>query len=262
MAALCPQCQKPIQDDFGIINCSNCGAILNIGLDGEVELQADATNHEDKLGPANEVQPTQLWQRQEEARYEMASDEAPAAVEVESAEDSTSTGFVGADFTHNESAEVTHEAEHEESPIHNNLPQDVPSAPDEAFELGKELDLSEDSVFDDKTLPAASKQGLGTSTDMDDVADFGNSEISQAREGLFYFDINIRGVDTPEIRHALREALTDKRFLWNVEEVMKDISKGNLIIKQVNPVKSVILINRIKSLPIEIEWKQYAITQP
>jgi hypothetical protein len=99
------------------------------------------------------------------------------------------------------------------------------------------------------------------SEDLSDIADFGNSQESSGKDGLFIFDVFISGIDTKELRESVRESLDDARFVWDVNEVMGTIDQGALELRQLNPVKATILVNRLKGLPLEIHWKQNSITQ-
>ncbi len=94
-----------------------------------------------------------------------------------------------------------------------------------------------------------------------DITEYANSEISQAKDGQYLFRVWITGIDTKEVRSALREEMSDSRFQWDVEEIMASIKSGRLQISNLSPVKASILINRIKRLPLQIRWEQDEITQ-
>ncbi len=96
----------------------------------------------------------------------------------------------------------------------------------------------------------------GASSDLSDVAAFGNSEASLGKDGAYIYDVLIWNIDSKEIREALREALKDKRFAWDAERIMSSINQGAVRIAQVNAVKAAVLINRIKNLPLGISWEQ------
>ncbi|MCB0366067.1 MAG: hypothetical protein H6624_17935 [Bdellovibrionaceae bacterium] len=98
--------------------------------------------------------------------------------------------------------------------------------------------------------------------DMSNLSDFGNSEQSVGQSGPLRVRVRMEGIDSPELREDLRDALTDKKFLWDTEELMRSIDGGVLIIDNATPLKAAILIERVKSLPLEITWEQFAITQP
>ncbi len=98
-------------------------------------------------------------------------------------------------------------------------------------------------------------------SDMSDVADFANSPMSQAREGSLLFDIYITGVDTADIRQRVKEVLTDIRFVWDADAHFAKLRNGELRLKNISAIKSAIIIQRLRSVPVEVRWEQHAIHQ-
>ncbi len=92
-----------------------------------------------------------------------------------------------------------------------------------------------------------------------EVSDFANSTVSQGRDGLLVFDLVVSGIDSRELREAVRESITDRRFMWDVREVMAGINDGKLVLKGINAIKATVLINRLKGLPLELHWQQNSI---
>ena len=104
-------------------------------------------------------------------------------------------------------------------------------------------------------------QAFGPANDPLNLNEFANSEVSSAKDGPLLFRVLISGIDTKEIRESIREVLEDPRFAWDSNEIFSKVSKGHLAINDLSPVKASILITRIKRLPVQIRWEQYAITQ-
>ncbi len=98
-------------------------------------------------------------------------------------------------------------------------------------------------------------------SDSINISDYANSEFSQGKNGAFVYNVSISDIDSKEIREFLREAINDTRFNWDSQTIISQIKKGELLLKNLSPVKASILINRIKRLPVKIRWEQYAITQ-
>ena len=96
--------------------------------------------------------------------------------------------------------------------------------------------------------------------DLSDIATYGNSDTSMARDGMYSYDLLIWNVDSRDTKEHLRGALTDARFAWDVEKIMASIQQGAVRISSINAVKSALLVNRIKNLPIGISWEQKLIT--
>jgi len=105
------------------------------------------------------------------------------------------------------------------------------------------------------------ERGLPATPDMSEVAAFGNSSASTAREGGLRFNIFLSGIDSVEIRKQVQEALTDERFLWDAEALVSKARSGELKITNVSAVKSSLVIQRLRSVSVDIRWEQYAIHQ-
>lgn len=110
----------------------------------------------------------------------------------------------------------------------------------------------------DANIPATdfSLEPIVSTTDapnMQEVVDFANS--NEVESALTY-SVCIRGIDIADTREKVREALSDQRFGWDVDNLFKQIKNGQLVLNQMNPAKTQALISRIKFLDIEIEWRQ------
>ncbi len=90
-----------------------------------------------------------------------------------------------------------------------------------------------------------------------DVVDYGNT--TELRSNLTY-TIVIEGIEIADIREKFKEAITDARFGWDVETVLKQIDGGKITFYDLSPAKAVALISRIKYLPIRITWRQNALS--
>lgn len=93
----------------------------------------------------------------------------------------------------------------------------------------------------------------------EDVVSFGNSTTSSGQDGAFLYDVLVRGIDSEDLREAVKEALVDNRFGWKGEDVVSKMRGGSILLHRLNSVKASILINRLKSYPLEISWVQNGI---
>ena len=121
---------------------------------------------------------------------------------------------------------------------------------------GTNIDIDKIS-FDDFLENKKAKSGAES---INEILDFGNSEDSQIKQGNIFYNIMIHGIDTSNIRSDIREALSDRRFLWDPDAVLKNIKSGTLVISKINPVKASILITRLRPLNLQIKWEQYELT--
>ena len=86
-----------------------------------------------------------------------------------------------------------------------------------------------------------------------DVVEFANANVGA---GPLAYTVFIEGVESSQLVYQLREAMTDSRFGWDVNELLTHIGGGRLTLKGLTPAKASVLINRIKYLPFKITWRQ------
>ncbi|MCB0350751.1 MAG: hypothetical protein KDD38_06175 [Bdellovibrionales bacterium] len=110
-------------------------------------------------------------------------------------------------------------------------------------------------------ISPSKENNLSDPSDMGDVAAFGNSSISQGREGMLRFNLYISGIDTSDIREEVREILNDAKFLWDADQIVSTIHNGELALKEMTPIKSALLVQKLRSISVELKWEQYAIHQ-
>lgn len=117
--------------------------------------------------------------------------------------------------------------------------------------------LVEEQPFDfSKTLdhiPDAPAPMVSDDANFADVVEFANTNTSG---GPISYTVFIDGVESSRLVHDLREAMTDSRFGWDVNELLTHIGGGRLTLKGLTPAKASVLINRIKYLPFKISWRQ------
>lgn len=89
---------------------------------------------------------------------------------------------------------------------------------------------------------------------LNEIAEFGNNEnvISSVVYDLFLQEIN-----SAEQRQLIKEALTDSRFKLSPEQSVDRIIKGNLILKNLDPMTTHIIVQRLKDSNIQINWSQH-----
>lgn len=224
----CPNCGTNLKDEYGMSQCPSCRAFLFIDMDGIAHIErgdgAPAASKFDQLPPTFESQETA---------------------------ESEFSGFV---------------PQAEPEPVSEPAPELVEDA-------RQEFDISQPPAFTDLPDPESQVKPkpppvrhpkpteFGSAEDPLSLKEFANSEISAGKTGPLLFRILISGIDTKEIRQSIREALQDQRFAWDAEAIYAQISRGDLVIENVPPVKASIFVSRVKRLPVKIRWEQYAISQ-
>ncbi len=86
-----------------------------------------------------------------------------------------------------------------------------------------------------------------------DIADYGNADVDK---GPLTYRVVIQGLETSQVLIQLKQAMTDSRFGWDVEELLSLVKLGQLELLGLSPTKAFVLINRIKYLPLKISWRQ------
>lgn len=139
-------------------------------------------------------------------------------------------------------------------------PAEPYSAEPAAESIPEEPDFIDDAppvlYAQDPSAPATS-----ASPDLSDIAQFGNSHASSTREGSLRYTIMVSGIDTSDVREMFREAITDRKMVWDTDEILRSIKNGEVKLANISPAKAFIVVARLKNLPVQVRWEQYAISQ-
>lgn len=268
---ICPKCSAALKDDYGMVTCSSCGSFVFVDMDGIAHISRDedaeqvpaesgsfgavdlATPLESPVA-ADEPVPD-IFPAQEFSAEITNAQEAPPIIDLPALELGGDDGREASPFETPAPESVT---EGESAPFEPpRSPGDGEEPPAGELDMDRLLGFHEPAVAEERE---AHEPEFGAPGDPLGINEYANSEISQAKDGLLTFKILISGIDSKEMRESLRSALDDQRFGWNASDLMSRISKGVLQIDNVASVKAVILINRIKRMPVKVRWEQYAIT--
>lgn len=236
----CPSCNARVTEDFGLVECAKCGAQLIVGMDGSVQVAGEeaSPSADESAQPADNDAYNEI---PEERSF-------VAEVEAEATQQSQAEGF---DLGPGADADLP-------PPI-----EDAPAASTSAADAANpEPNFDDNQQLDEAPQVYKSPGAAADSPNLSDIAAFANSEDSGGREGPLRYTLMITGIDTADVRDAFREALTDRKFMWDIEQILRNIRQGNVTIENVPPGKAYILVNRLRNLPLEITWEQYAVTQP
>lgn len=213
--AQCPSCHKDMAEDFGLVDCPNCGAGLFIEFDGSVRLR-------DQSGTVAPVSSATQAAVQEPPEYQ---------------------SFVHPDQNFAGTAP---------SP---DLSDDAMAEAPISFESDEaNVEAMPVNPLPDMVLPEPESNDQF----MEGLAAFGNSQASNGRDGAYFYDLFISGIDSADLRVEVKEALTDNLFLWDVEALMRKLQLGELQIEHVTSVKAALVVQRLMGLPLKIKWTQHA----
>ncbi len=230
--AKCPLCAAQVQDDFGLMECANCGAQLIVHVDGRVE-------HSGDQGEAKVASGTQVFEFGEAAREIEIDPHRP---------EKTMAGIAPGDLVPPQSD--ADEFELPEQASEGTKPPELPAV----FE-----DDSTQAIDDDATvyIPPHAPD----SPDLSDIAGFGNSDVSSTREGSLRYTLFVSGIDTVDVRNSFREAITDRKLVWDIDQILRSVKNGEVKIQNVSAAKAFIVASRLRNLPVQVRWEQYAISQ-
>lgn len=246
--AQCPNCSKPIaitDDNFGTLyRCEHCYAEFFIGFDGAPEnskepLAADlVTDHQHPDEEPN-IQNTEP----------MASQMLPPL-----------DGGMTLDYGSPENDPYAQQLQHQQQSQSN----DLFNIQATQAELQQEMNsLPEMNQLPDEPAQQSAAQTLKPQSNAfknftDEVQSFGN-DVSET--GLLSFDIEISGIDLGETKRDLIEALDDKRFGWNIEDLTQNMKDGKLTLSNVSAPKIIVLVKRITALGLVLNWRHHVSTQ-
>lgn len=222
--ASCPICQKQVQASFGMILCPKCQTPLFFDFDGNPQVGDSAAD----THSAVETNSEQIFENNF----------------VNETAEPVGDGL----NIYEESKQINEDIVGYENEADNSLKEDVieDASPQESSELESSDEFNLDAPlhsFHEATFVSANSN-----------LDISNE--SPETIGQLLYDIEINGIDGSKLRNELYEELKDPRWGWLAIELMGKIKMGQLILKDVNAVKTSLLVNRLKALPLEIKWKQ------
>lgn len=231
MNSQCPQCGQPVSDDFGVIVCPHCQAVLFVDLNGNIQL-SDATSAASRAEENNEI--LEEAAEQEEAVY-ATNIQPPEGLELTRL---PSASPQEAHFSMGDEPALALEPEpifaEEDPEVSEEQIQSVPPLP----QIQPRVQAILDEALMEDTSP------------VDDFVD------QEAISGPMTYTVTIERIDTKDLRAQLRDVLDDPKFHWSSADLMRRIRQGKITLKNLSPVKASVLISGIKDLPLKISWTQ------
>lgn len=235
--AQCPVCHNELPDDFGLIECGKCKTPLFVQLDGSV-VAAPAAVEADQ---PQLVEPTVLASALEEPLEDNLDRTVVLEMNVsERAENELTTPDIpgGQEFP-------------VEEEIHSE--QFVSAEPEIQAEQALPVEQNVDAFLEEPPLPAEPPPPIH------DLSALANSVDNVASSGVLRYTIEVSGIDTADIRNEFRELIGDRRFLWDADSIIRSLRSGSVTIKDVTAVKALLLVHRLRSLPVRVQWEQHVL---
>lgn len=247
----CLRCGTPLDQDFGIVACANCGAVMMIDMDGIPQLAEDsepaaAGNLEsspiEDPTTATSFQPFEPYEEQgsPESAPEISQDFSLPATKLDAdpeQDDGLATGFASA----SESATAS-----EEESI---LPAaEAPNFSDDWLRSANE------SAVVANVKPESAKDSFA------EIEDFGNQDLDA---GALQFEVLISGIDHSDLRNRILQSLAEPRLALNARELGARIEGGTLVISRLNAARASLIVSRLQHMEVKLRWRQqiYAIDE-
>lgn len=231
--AQCPNCSKTIavtEDHFGTLyRCEHCNTEFFIGFDG---------------APENSKAPLASDLPTEESNEPVVQPMSPMAIDIDQAQ--------GPAISLSDMLGSTQEepSEQSASDLFN-----IQTPPYEHANESYEQPQAQEPIVE---IPQQQPTTNAFKNFAEDVQNFGN-DVSES--GILTFDIEISGIDLGETKRDLLEALDDKRFGWNLEEITENIKDGKLKLSNVSAPKIIVLVKRIIPIGLVLNWRHHVSTQ-
>jgi hypothetical protein len=256
MSISCPRCSNSIEQDFGVITCSKCHAVLFIDMEGQIQVSNEA-QASDFAPPAVMPEAPQDAPRgdAEEPAAQFQIPELPPMPEVQQPSPAPMPP-----------PKAMMPVPPKGLPKRPGLMNAKPGAPRSGLPgmmapkkrtQGQAPRQNNPFMPQADRAPAADASTSGfeilQSGNLNEVSDFGNTQ--QDFGSLSYF-ILIENIDTSATREKLFEVLSDEKFQWDPREVIMAIKKGRLELGHLNPVKASILVRKLQEVPVKVSWVQ------
>lgn len=245
--ANCPVCQNKLQTDFGNEVCSKCGTTVFVESDDIVHVQdlaaMDAVLNQIKENDSdlNSINDTGVSE----------------ALDQHNLDNETEDDLFGIVNSDNDLSSL----ENDEilQSVSDSLPDPENSLDDANAILAEDNLSSEDEVVDpifNSETEAQIQTETATAEDfLSEMQLLGDMASEKFKESNYFFDIEIKGIDSKDVRDEILDHLFDSRLGLKENNLDKKIKNGFLILNDVSAIKTHVIVQRLSHLPCEISWK-------
>lgn len=270
----CPQCDTDLKQDFGMVTCDHCKAVLMIDISGHVQIGSN-TPFEESLG--EELDADQFGENTSSFNHEDSTDPNQASFDDTDADsaffESRDDVLPGDDYDNafdSEHEEPLGEEDSDDFVTGDYENDDIESVGGEVSEeLPRDLTEEINEVIDVTQIDGAHYENedyheelesfpMATEPDPEpvDITRFANSQDSSLEDGDLLYDLYLGRLDSKDLREALKFVLLDKKLKLNHNEFMKKIKNGEVTIPDLNPIKVKRIVEQLQYLDLDIKWKQ------
>ena len=248
----CPACDTTLDQDFGMVTCQNCGAVLIVEMSGDVHM---GTNDETDLLEKSSGLIDKTSHHEPNFQEDFSESQSIEEKETfDDSEDLKTTRIQVENFTQESNPEEQEVSSSEETMVL------TPEESEEFTEIQEQdfpqtlepEELGNSESIDSEELHDPSQPNL----DPVDITEFANSGQSNMDEGEYLYDLTIDRLDSKDLKEVFREVLTDKKLKINDHEFLKKIKNGRVCIPNLNPVKAKRIVEQLQFYDLNIHWKQ------
>ncbi len=290
----CPSCDATLEQDFGMVTCSECQSVLMIDMSGQVQMgQAselddpnqgsdqftedidDATDPPDPSFTApDDFEPIRTLENDILADSDDNNNQAenfedtgdvfdPIESDMDDMEaseyDRDDNTKSGASQDDDQSFETSFEDPDSEE-------DDFLATTEEGFEDVEPMSaqpLSETFEDADSDLEAEEEEELEAfplASEPDpnpvDITSYANSEASSLEDGEFLYDVTVSRLDSKDLKEVLKYVLIDEKLKLNHHEYLKKIRDGKVTIENLNPIKAKRIVEQLQYHTVGVTWRQ------
>ncbi len=130
---------------------------------------------------------------------------------------------------------------------------------DPIFGTGNLISNESESLIDSSSEPIfISTKNTNSSSASDFFSEmqmFGDMDSEKFKESSYFFDIEIKGIDSKDVRDEILDHLKDSRLSLKVNDLDKKIKSGFLVLNDISAIKTQVIVQKISHLPCDISWK-------
>lgn len=260
MPALCPNCQTPADQDFGMVTCASCAQVFMVNFDGEVSVGGGPATSEE--APSDQEPSVEIPEHHLEETSEFLEESVEEPLAQADEELVSNFGAPGDDLASTE-AEDFMAPEEEQAPQSDfmELPQEEEMVVASSSSEEPVMDLTGQSADFEQPVSGGAEELTKTPPPVSKkdplaIEEFDGSSESQLLDGPYYYQLKVTGLDTMDLKEQVIEALLDPRLSWNQSELVALIQKGEMVFGQLNPVVASIVVTSLSNIDVDISWTQ------
>ena len=222
MASHCPKCATETDEDFGLVQCSECGHQFLAGEPAEISEKNTASEMENFSKEQPLTSEVDMSLESGVSELEDLGDQAPSI-----------------DTNTQDSDSVESEADLSFEPKEQTLELNAHTANEEEAK-------KEDEPTKDSAVPLSYNQMAEA------VEGFANQSLLESSSATY--DLKITGIDSLELNKALKTILSYSQLELDVNKILSAKKSGYVKVQALSIAKTIFLVHKLQALPLEVSW--------